>query len=48
MPALRPLEKLSSSGEPVHALLFTYLAAVPWSTFFLLVKHGKATEKMAY
>lgn len=27
MPALRPLEKLSSSGEPVHALLFTYLAA---------------------
>ena len=27
MPALRPLEKLSSSGEPVHALLFTYIAA---------------------
>ena len=35
MPALRPLEKLSSSGEPVHALLFTYIAAVTWNPTML-------------
>ena len=29
MPAFRPLEGLSSSGEPVRALLFTYFAAAP-------------------
>ena len=27
MPALRVLEPLSESGEPVRALIFTYLAA---------------------
>lgn len=46
MPALRPLEKLSSSGEPVHALLFTYIAAVTWNPtmlghFLELEKAGK-------
>ena len=32
MPALRPLEVLSSSGEPTRALLFTYVCAAAWKT----------------